>query len=503
MSGTAPFLPAQGRRPSLTHQLMLWSLGSLAVVWASFVWVGYRTGVHEADELTDGHLASVAALLLNLHVTNAGPEADLTERAATPWLKAHDYQQSLSVVQWNAQGMLLARRGRAPLPPFPNAQGFANIALGAPATVWRTFSQWDASHTRKIMVLVELNERDALAKDIAQQMIEPGLWLLPVVSLVLGLALWRGLRPLYALSADVAALDPTSAQRLAVGHAWSEFASVVVSINTLLDRQRDAMVRERRLASEVAHELRTPLSSIALQASALGGGLDAAAHAQAVARIRQDALRAGHVLNQLLALARASRAELHEAKAPVDLSALVRHVCADYAQAAWQRGDDLALVAPPGIVVQGHAVLLDIAVRNLLDNALKHSPDGTRIAVEVGGRPQPYGSRSATTGGACRQTQRLPRRPARWTACTWAMKSCAAWPRYTEAGLPRLCPVRRSRLASGWICPRRPRGPPVKITGYSVVTASGVRSGIPADALAALSLNTSTGPYDHAPRLDA
>jgi two-component system sensor histidine kinase QseC len=387
MSGAAPFLPARGRRPSLTRHVMLWSLGALAVVWASFVWVGYRTGVHEADELTDGHLASVAGLLLNLHVADSGPEANVTERAAPAWLKMHDYQQSLSVVQWDAQGVLLTRRGKAPLPPFAQAEGFANIELGAPATAWRSFSQWDASHTRKIMVLVELDERDALARDIAEQMIAPGLWLLPVVSLALGLALWRGLRPLYALSADVAALDPASAQRLAVGHSWSEFASVVASINTLLDRQHDAMVRERRLASEVAHELRTPLSSIALQASALGGGLDADAHAQAVARIGQDALRAGHVLNQLLALARASRAELHEAKASVDLSALVRHVCADYAQAAWQRGDDLALVAPPEIVVQGHAVLLDIAVRNLLENALKHSPHGTRIAVEVGVGP--------------------------------------------------------------------------------------------------------------------
>ncbi|AOG23761.1 histidine kinase dimerization/phospho-acceptor domain-containing protein [Acidovorax sp. RAC01] len=367
---------------------MLWSLGALALVWASFVYVGYRTGVHEADELTDGHLAGVASLLLNLRTAEVAPDAELTERVPTPWLKAHDYQQSLSVVQWDAQGAVLARSGRAPLPPFAAAEGFANLTLGAPATVWRTFSQWDVARARKIMVLVELSERDELADDIADQMIEPGLWLLPVVALALGLALWRGLRPLYALSADVAALDPASAQRLAVRHSWSEFASVVTSINTLLDRQHEAMVRERRLANEVAHELRTPLSSIALQARALEGELDACARTEAVTRIGQDALRAGHVLNQLLALARASRAELHETKAPVDLSALVRDVCADYAQAAWQRGDDVALVAPPGVVVQGHAVLLDIAVRNLLENALKHTPDGTRIAVEVGQAPQ-------------------------------------------------------------------------------------------------------------------
>jgi len=378
-------MTAPPRRPSLTRQLLLWTLGALALVWGSFVFIGYQTGVHEADELTDGHLASVAALLLNLRASDGMDDVpQVTQRAPMPWLKSHDYQQSLSVVQWDAQGHLLHHSGAAPLPPFDGADGFANVTLGPDATVWRSFTQWDAARTRKITVLLELRERDDLAEDIAEQMIEPGLWLLPVVSLALGLALWRGLRPLYALSADVAALDPASAQRLASRHAWSEFESVVASINTLLDRQQAALVRERRLANEVAHELRTPLSSIALQASALGGELDAAARQQAVARIGQDALRAGHVLNQLLALARASRAELHEATAPVDLCALAREACADYAQAAWRRGDEIALAAPPALTVPGHAVLLDIAVRNLVENALKHTPEGTRIAVQLG-----------------------------------------------------------------------------------------------------------------------
>ena len=70
---------AQQRRPSLIWHLMAWMLGALVVVWASFVALGYQTGVHEADELTDGHLAGVAALVLNLEVAGA-----VGQGAATP-----------------------------------------------------------------------------------------------------------------------------------------------------------------------------------------------------------------------------------------------------------------------------------------------------------------------------------------------------------------------------------------------------------------------------------
>lgn len=70
---------APDRRPSLIWHLMAWMLGALVVVWASFVALGYQTGVHEADELTDGHLAGVAALVLNLEVAGA-----VGQGAATP-----------------------------------------------------------------------------------------------------------------------------------------------------------------------------------------------------------------------------------------------------------------------------------------------------------------------------------------------------------------------------------------------------------------------------------
>lgn len=370
--------------PSLTGRLMAWALAALLVVWLSFVVMGYNTSVEEADELTDGHLASVASVLLSLRSIEFVEPGAAAPRMHMPGLKSHDYQQSMSVILWDAQGQLIGSSGGAPPPAFDTSEGFADLRLGADGKRWRSFAQWDLARERRVMVLLSLQERDDLAADIAGQLIEPSMWLLPVVALALGLAIWRGLRPLYALSDDVAQLDVGRAQRLPARHALREFNSVVLSINGLVDQQSAALVRERRLANEVAHELRTPLSSIALQARALNGPLSPDERTRAQSRIGADALRAGHVLNQLLALARTSRAELHEAAVPLDLVVLAQEVSAGFAQKAWERQDEIAVTGLATLPMLGHPLLLELALRNLLENAIKHTPPGTQIEVQLG-----------------------------------------------------------------------------------------------------------------------
>jgi two-component system sensor histidine kinase QseC len=293
------------RPPTLTGHLLAWTLGALLLVWASFILFGYKAGQHEADELTDGHLASVSALLLAYsHGTFTTQPVPAPPRGSIE-LRAHDYQQSLSVVMWDAQGGLLTRSGDAPLPAFTAQEdGFATLALGQPATHWRVFSRWSTDRGRKIMVLLSLAERDALAHDIAAEFVQPSLWLLPVIALALGLAIRRGLRPLYAMSRDVHALDIHQAGLLPAPR-HSELAEVVEAVNRLVDRYHAALTRERDLASEFAHELRTPLAALALEARGLREQPASPERGAALARIERQALRAGEVLTQLLALARA------------------------------------------------------------------------------------------------------------------------------------------------------------------------------------------------------
>ena len=377
---------------SLQRHLLLWVLAAQLAVWGCLVVSGYLTGMHEATALTDGHLAGTAALMVNIEHPQFLAPTQQTRRTVIPSLQKHDYQPSMSVVVWDAAGAVLAQSGQAELPVFVDREGFADLTLGKPTTQWRSFSQWNAARTRQVMVLVMADEREYLAQDVAERVVVPSLLLLPLVTLILSAAIRRGLRPLQALSWDVEALDVGEAGRLQARHPHKEFNAVVASINQLVGQQQDALERERQLASAIAHELRTPLASIALQAASLrqdtGTDVGPAAQQRAVAQIGADALRAGHVVSQLLSLARASRTGLAQPKRLIDLASWLPPLVADYAQAAWASGHELSLSGPEPepqtgpVQLSGHPLLLELALRNLIDNAMQHTPHGTAVSVQ-------------------------------------------------------------------------------------------------------------------------
>ena len=371
-------------RRSLTLHLMVWALGALLIVWGAFVVLGYRTGIHEADELTDGHLASVALLQLS---ENSGQIGGWNKAGMPPGLsnmKNHDYQRSMSVVVWNSAGQVLLRTGEAPELAFAPDEGFQTLQLGSPAMPWRIFSRWDGpGHDRKVAVLLSQDERDDLAQDIADQVVEPGYWLLPVVALALGLAIHRGLRPLYELARDVDALDIGKPSPLRNRYEQQEFRAVVDSINTFAGRYHEVLARERELANELAHELRTPLAAISLQAHALRLVPSGPERELLLTQLERDALRSGQVLADLLLLARASRADMAEISQGLDLDTVARDEVASFGQSAHQSGHELALVSDGPFALTGHPVLLGLALRNLLENALSHTPAGTQIEVQL------------------------------------------------------------------------------------------------------------------------
>lgn len=367
----------------LTNELLAWVLSSLVLLWLSFIFMAYRTGEHEADELTDGHLAATAALLVNLEKGKFREGSLDTLPGGDHDLKAHDYQQSLTVAIWDGNGQLVTRSGEGPTPAFSTDEGFATMPAASTGTPWRVFSRWDRGRQHKVAVLLALGERDALAEDIAAQVIEPGLWLLPLLAIVLGVTIRRGLRPLYKLSDEVHALDIRKPRPLPTVGRHQEFRASVDAINALVERYQASLLRERNLADEFAHELRTPLTSLALQAQALRSMPEGAGREQSIRQLESDVLRTGEVISHLLALARASRTELADALQPLDMEELVRATVADLAPAAARTGHQLALESTGAWIINGHAALLELALRNLVDNGVHHTPPGSIVEVQL------------------------------------------------------------------------------------------------------------------------
>jgi len=152
----------------------------------------------------------------------------------------------------------------------------------------------------------------------------------------------------------------------------------------LLQRMRVLMDQQRRFVADAAHELRTPITALSLQAENLGS-VDLPVDARdRVAALRQGIGRTRHLLEQLLALARQDAALPDAVAIPViALDATVKEVVAEAMPEAGYLGIDLGFVRVEPATVRGEAVMLIALFRNLLDNALRFTPAGGRIDVRV------------------------------------------------------------------------------------------------------------------------
>jgi two-component system sensor histidine kinase QseC len=393
----------------LWRYLWAWALGAVVALWLLLAGLAYSTGYHEAEEISDGLLVSAAQLLLSqpldkplmeslkppLTVPGA-PQPPAAHQAALPAaLGEHPpnaYAPEFHVLVWQDERLVWDSHGVHDQWPtrLPLGHQTLRLTLQGVAQDWRVYVAESAGATestgaaplRRVAVFLDPARRDALAADIAEHILLPALVFLPLVALVLATAIRRGLLPLQRLSGKIAALDVDAGQTLVPKQPYRELGVTVQSINALVLRLQAQVDRERRFAADVAHELRTPLTALVLQARRARHGA-AAEQAQALQAVEQGALRAGRILSQLLDLARA-QSLTGDPSEPVDLCALALRVVSEHAALAHELGQDIALEAPEhALALPGQSTLLELALRNLVDNALRHNPAGTYVEVRV------------------------------------------------------------------------------------------------------------------------
>ena len=363
---------------SLRGRLLLMVLGTALAVWlaaAAATWVDAR---HELDELLDGHLAQAAALLVARQVH----EFEHDERVDAPTLHRYGPRVTFQVFH---EGKLALRSPFAPDAPLVGdgkapVSGFYTVDIEGRA--WRVFATSGGESDVQVFVAEQIASRDSILYAVLRSTLWPMLVAVPLLLLAGWWAVTLGVRPLRALGAALARRPAEDLRPLQSVGAPDEMRPLLDALNGLFERTAQLLERERRFTGDAAHELRTPIAAIRAQAQVALGANAEPQRRQALERTLAGCDRASRVVEQLLMLSRLE-AQAPCEREPVDLSAVAQAALAELALAGIAKHQNIGLTAGPDTLVQGDPTLLGALCRNLVDNAIRYSPQGARVEVRV------------------------------------------------------------------------------------------------------------------------
>lgn len=246
----------------------------------------------------------------------------------------------------------------------------------------------DVDMPRNRWVLVEVAEttekRSQLANKIVASVILPQFIIIPLAVMLVWFGLSRGLRPLTRLRETIEARKPDDLSPIATRRVPEELEPLVEAFNGMLERMKRNVEAQQRFVADAAHQMRTPLTGLKTQAQFAMRESNPEALHHALRQIATGVDRAGRLVNQLLTLARTEGGELAQSRhQPIDLALLIRETVEDWVMVAIEKGIDLGFEADEPAMINGNPFLLRELAKNLIDNALRYTPEGGRVTCRV------------------------------------------------------------------------------------------------------------------------
>lgn len=366
----------------------------------------YQDTRKEVDRLFDAHLMESAGALLK-QASHEWRERDLRENGGDDTKKSDhsnresngnddddddedsDYgiaelrergnllEKRLIFEFWDKDGQLLLRSGRE-LKGIQAADGFSYFNEGS--VNLRLYSQWNEEHSLRVVVAESVEARLTLAKSSVGNIIRSIIWVIvPLILLLIVIIEWT-LKPIRKLAHEVGVRTVDDLKAIDESKIPRELQPIIRSLNSLFGRLARAIENERRFTADAAHELRTPLAAIKVQAQVALREPDNKARTKALEAAVAGVDRASHLVEQLLTLARLDP-ETSRPGDRVPLRGTVTQVLQDVAPLAISKSLAIDLDDGEEMLVAGHPHMLAILVRNLLDNALRYTPAGGRVHV--------------------------------------------------------------------------------------------------------------------------
>lgn len=382
------------RFTSLRSRLRWLILGVIALVLLPLAVFSLRRTIHEVAELSDGRLAQSARTLqvligkvgldaLQRHGADTVVPVTATSRQEL-MLHGKTYESEVGFQVFDPHGGLLLVTGNlAELPlPSPGRAGFQDLRAGRYR--WRLFTLPPTADGVIVRAVERYDSRRDITRALWMEYALQPLIALPLLALLVGWAVRRGLRPLDALASLLARRTPGSRDSLQVADSPRELEPVLVALNDQFTRLEEALERERRFSADVAHELRTPLASTMINLENAEASRDRHEADVALAGARQSLAALARRVEQLLSLARLEASVRQDQRSVVDLLAAARTVIEDLAPLIAESDVELDVSLIEGeLPVCGHEAALGALMRNLLENALRHIPDGGRVQFVV------------------------------------------------------------------------------------------------------------------------
>ena len=371
MAATTPHPAADPPARSLRARLTLLLLLAVLVTALAQGVITWRAARAEIEAVFDAQMERIALSL------TGGLAASVLEGSV---IDGPPGTQELIIQVWRADGIMLYRSPSARLLPPQAVIGFSDVqAAGEPYRVYTL-----ETTTQVIQVAQAVSARRRMAGQLALRAVLPVALLAPVLMLIVGWVVGRALAPVQQLRRQLAARRADDLAPLPVAGLPAEVAPLVAEMNGLLARLDAAWRQLSDFTADAAHELRSPLAALRLQVQGLQRADSPEARQIATERLLAGVDRATRLVEQLLALARHDGNGAASATAPVDLAALARRALYDAATEAQARAIELrGPDAATPVMIQGQADALAVLLRNLIDNALRHTPAGGVVQVTV------------------------------------------------------------------------------------------------------------------------
>ena len=364
---------------SLRRRLLIWISFPIILAMLLAIISSYFFARHEIEEVYDAQLVHSAKFLLQLTQHEIQKNDGFYLGLENPDLQ-HRYERNLGFRIWAGNELITQSPSARDFDAFEAGPGFSDHIVNG--RQWRFFVFLDPAHKIRIEVSERYDIRYELIAQLMISLLIPVLLFLPIIFLIIWVGVRRVLKPVVQISTDVDRRSSDDLSPIQKDTLPQEIAPLVTSLNRLFMRLEDSFKREREFTDHAAHELRTPLAAMKTQTQVLmRRAKNIPDCVEGLDNLQSSIDRATHLVEQLLSLARLQHENLPQEK--TNLSQIVLDIITDIAPLALHKNITLKSDIAENIFVRAHGDSIRIMLRNLLDNAVKYTPEGGAITASL------------------------------------------------------------------------------------------------------------------------